>query len=512
MENTGSRASGEQYVTSFSDLQLKIGNIFTPKVWARFAIEEASLFDKWVGGCTVFDPTMGTGQLLEALVEYGLEKGFSIQELPVNQLFGNELNQENHTEALTRFQKHFGLDMSENFQNGDIFDINPRRFDLIFGNPPWQNFNDLPESYKQKTKPLFAQYELIDNPRNLLLGGSRIDIAALVIRRVMDAFLVRHGEAWFFMPLSLLLNDGAHKSFRKYKIGDTYCPPKKVYDFFKTIVFRDVSTRYGLVQFQRNEPPAFPVAYKILNNKIWTPHLAAPIHREDDPLSIYKEKDGRPLSHHQPIRVPKNSIPRQGINTSGANDIFIFKSYHRESATTCLVNEKFELPARFVFPLLTGTNFSPGALTPVAWVLIPHSTDGRPLTPEELNAYPKLKHYLQLHHKKLAARKGTLINSWIRKGIWWALLGVGPYCFSSYKVVWEAYGKKEFRPFLIDGHWQANQSLQAFIPFESKAKAEKILKQLKSPDIEEYLLSMKMEGTMNWAQPGKIKKLLQFDQ
>ncbi|MFW6043033.1 MAG: N-6 DNA methylase [Marinilabiliaceae bacterium] len=511
MADSGTHASGEQYVTPFSDLQLKIGNIFTPKAWARFAIEEGGLFEKWQAGLTIFDPTMGTGQLLEALVDYGLEKGFSIGELPINQLFGNELNRENHNEALTRFRKLFGADMSENFQNGDIFDMKPRKFDLIFGNPPWQNFNDLPDNYKEKIKPLFARYELIDNPRNLLLGGSRIDIAALVIRKVMYDFLVPGGNAWFFMPLSLLLNDGAHQSFRKYKIGDTCCAPKKVYDFYKTVVFRDVSTRYGLVRFQRNELPAFPVPYNILNEKKWVTYLAAPLHREDDPLSIYQGKNARPLSNHQPIRVPGNSVPRQGINTSGANDVFIFKSYQKRSATTCLVDEKTELPSRFVFPLLKGTNFKTGSLNPLAWVLIPHSSDGRPLSPEELNAYPKLKQYLQLHHKKLAARKGTLINSWINKGIWWALLGVGPYNFSSYKVVWEAYGKKEFRPFLVDGHWQANQSLQAFIPFDSKAKAEKVLKQLKNPDIEEYLLSMRMEGTMNWAQPGKIKKLLQFD-
>ncbi|MGM0375779.1 MAG: Eco57I restriction-modification methylase domain-containing protein [Bacteroidota bacterium] len=512
MADTGSRASGEQYVASFSDLQLKIGNIFTPKAWARFAIEEASLFDKWQKGHTIFDPTMGRGQLLEALVEYGLEKGFSLKELPIKLLFGNELNRENHAEALDRFREYFCADMSENFQNGDIFDMKPQSFDLIFGNPPWQNFNDLPASYKEKIKPLFGRYELIDNPRNLLLGGSRIDIAALVIRKVICDFLAPDGEAWFFMPLSLLLNDGAHKSFRKYKAGDTRYAPKKVYDFHNTEVFHSVSTRYGLVQFQKNEPPAFPVPYKILNNNKWANYVAAPLHGQDAPLSIYNEKKARPLSKHQPIMVSKNSVPRQGINTSGANDVFFFKSYQKLSATTCLVNDQIELPDRFVFPLLTGRNFKPGLIKAAAWVLIPYSSDGRPLTKEELNAYPKLKHYLQLHHKKLAGRKGTFINSWIKKGFWWALLGVGPYNFASYKVVWEAYGKKEFKPFIVDGHWQANQSLQAFIPFESKAEAEKVLKQLKAPDIEEYLLSMKMEGTMNWAQPGKIKKLLQFDE
>ena len=79
-----------------------------------------------------------------------------------------------------------------------------------------------------------------------------------------------------------------------------------------------------------------------------------------------------------------------------------------------------------------------------------------------------------------------------------------------YKVVWEAYGKKEFNPIIFEGMWQANQSLQAFIPTRTIVEARDILQKLKNPAIEAYLLSLKMEGTMNWAQPGKIKKLIKY--
>ena len=89
-------------------------------------------------------------------------------------------------------------------------------------------------------------------------------------------------------------------------------------------------------------------------------------------------------------------------------------------------------------------------------------------------------------------------------------MGVGAYNFFDYKIVWEAYGKTSFQPQIVKGHWQANQSLQAFIPLKSMAEAEKILLRLQHKDIEKYLLSLKMEGTMNWAQPGKIKKFIQI--
>ena len=65
-------------------------------------------------------------------------------------------------------------------------------------------------------------------------------------------------------------------------------------------------------------------------------------------------------------------------------------------------------------------------------------------------------------------------------------------------------------PRIVDGTWQANQSLQVFMPMYSRDKAEEILNKLNASQIEQYLLSMNMKGTQNWAQPGKIKKLLRF--
>ena len=89
-------------------------------------------------------------------------------------------------------------------------------------------------------------------------------------------------------------------------------------------------------------------------------------------------------------------------------------------------------------------------------------------------------------------------------------MGVGTYNFVPYKIIWEASGKSTFRPRIIDGHWQANQSLQAFMPMETYEEALLIKNKLQSAHVEQYLLSMKMKGTQSWAQPGKIKHLLSF--
>ena len=52
--------------------------------------------------------------------------------------------------------------------------------------------------------------------------------------------------------------------------------------------------------------------------------------------------------------------------------------------------------------------------------------------------------------------------------------------------------------------------MQAFIPCSTLAEAEDLLDQLEQSNIESYLKSLSVEGTCNWAQPGRIKRFLQF--
>lgn len=492
------------------DKHLKIGAVFTPLIWGEFAIKQFGIFEQWLAGASVFDPTMGTGNLLEALVLYGLQRGYSIDELPTFRLFGNELNSEYFSRAVLKFKEKFGLDMVDNFWNADVLNLSHREFDIVFGNPPWQNFVDLPDRYKAKIKSEFFKYDLVGDSQKLLLGGSRIDIAALIIQKSIKDFLVNNGNAYFFMPLSLLLNDGASQYFRTYKINNTNYAPVVVFDFNGSDVFNGISTRYGLVHFKRDLKCSFPIPYKRYENKNWRDFSAKPLLHPTDPLSILKANASDPLENFRPIVISKESMPRQGVNTCGANKIFFFKDYKQLDNSMCLLNGEIKLPSKYVYPLLVSKNFREDCLKAEKWVLLPYTDDGRPLTPRQVEMEPALWKYLSMHEQFLKSRRGVLIGAWIKKGYWWALLGVGPYSFMPYKVVWEAYGKAQFQPIIVQGNWQANQSLQAFIPTRTLGEAKRILKELKNPAIEAYLLSLKMEGTMNWAQPGKIKKLLRY--
>lgn len=499
-----------------SDKDLQIGDVFTPLKWGEFAIAKFDIFSKWITGASVFDPTMGEGNLLEALITYGLSQGLSIHDLPTNRLFGNELNTVYFNRATSKFSEKYDLDMSNNFTNEDFLRLTPKKYDIVFGNPPWQNFVDLPESYKEQIKSYFFKFDLIGNSQNLLLGGSRIDIAALIIQIALKDFLEQDGEAIIFMPLSLFLNDGANRNFRTYSIGEVKYCVNSIFDFNDEDVFGGIATRYGLTHFIRDKKPQFPVPYFRNENGIWNEYNAKPMFHETDPLSIISKSEGGDFEDIKPLMIKKESSPRQGINTCGANDVYFFDTLNEVNENLVSVSNKSKsniiLPKKFVFPLITSKEFKSGINSPSKWVLLPYNTNGKPLEWKQIQMFPELNQYLEANKEILQGRKGVMLNAMLKRGHWWAMLGVGEYNFFPYKVVWEAYGKTSFNPTVFEGNWQANQSLQAFIPIKTLSEAKRIQEELSDKQIENYLLSLKMEGTMNWAQPGKIKKIIKYEE
>jgi hypothetical protein len=493
-----------------TDTSLAIGDVFTPGEWGRFAVQKYDLLPLWLSGHTFFDPTMGEGNLLESLVMYALEKGHVLETLPIANLYGNELNAGYLEKALMKFKTFFGVDMNDNFTNGDILTFGNRSFDVLFGNPPWGTFADLPEGYKQRIKHQFRAYDLVVDTKKLLLGGSRIDIAALVIQKTIKDNLNRGGLAVFFTPLSILMNDGANEQFRTYRIDDISFAPLSVCDLHGCGVFENVSTRYGLVSIRRNASADFPVPYERYESGRWESSLAKPLFAPTDPLSVYGTNEPAPAFSRPQIRIGRESVPRQGVNSCGANRLFFFEQAQPQAGNLTLVNGTTLLPSEYLHPLLTAKNFCMDATDPAKWVLLPYDRSGKPLDAEAISCEPLLRAYLEECREKLSLRKGSIIQGLIKRGLWWAMLGVGPYCFAPYKIVWEAYGRKYFRPFLFDGRWQVNQSLQAYIPCADRDEAERILAGLKNPEIEEYLRSLGTEGTMNWAQPGKIRRFFDY--
>ena len=335
-----------------------IGAFFTPLLWAKWVIGENKLFEQWMDGAVVFDPTAGEGKFLEAFISTAYDRHVPVTTRMLKRLYGAEKERKFTRNFFSKMKETYGIEFPRNnFTCQDyILSRNTTRADIVVGNPPWQNFNDLPPHYKEVVKPYYFRYHLAPRSRELLLGGSRIDIAAVVIAKCLIENLNENGRAYFFMPLSLLLNGAAHRSFRSYRLGETEFAVERVHDFKNKSIFEGVGTRYGLVAFQRDKKQAFPIPYFEFESGKWIRHSAQPAFRSDDPLSIEREKGNslRIFKSFSKIELPARSKPRQGVNTCGANGVFIFDSIvHLDAITACVSNAEHKdivLPMNIPLP------------------------------------------------------------------------------------------------------------------------------------------------------------------
>lgn len=484
-----------------------IGCVYTPSEWAKWLISKYNIYSDWQSGKSVCDPTGGEGIFIISLLELAVESKVAIDDASLSRLGYIEIDQNAFKTFSAKLCNRFKIEISKlhAYCSDVIIDCPNEKFDILCGNPPWCNFTELPESYKEKIKPHFIKHGLVPNLRNVLLGSTRTDICALILNVTLGKLLKQRGKAYFYIPTSLFFGDDAHRGFREFKTMDRDFSIMNVYEFSTTKVFDGVGTAYCAASFSIDKQNDFPIEYFREMGGDWTNWHARPFKSATDPWRIMEA--GSSFNLNISVNIALSQMPRQGVNTCGANDIFFFDEMPDE------------IPNKYIFPLTTSdvwksNNSNP---TPKKWVLLPYNqATGRPLSPSELLNEHGLHTYLSRHKEILLNRKGTLIQSAIKKGLWWSLLGVGTYSFAPYKIIWQSFGSKKFDPIILGDYenrlWQGNQSMNAFIPSWNKADAIRIRNELQNPDIQSALISLNGGGKCNWAQPGKIKKVLQVNE
>ena len=487
------------------DKSTGIGEVFTPLKWAKWLIDKWDIFDAWINGAHICDPTAGKGAFVLALLDIAHRRGVPVTPERLSRLTLIEINSAHLAWFKKKVKQEFGVDfpVSQLFCQDVVIESHAGKYDILIGNPPWVNFADLPSDYKTRLKPFFLAEGLAPNRPQLLLGSSRIDIAALVLKVVLGKLLKKDGGGYFYLPLSLFFGDGAHEGFRNYSANQRDFAVNTVYEFTATKVFEGVGTSYCCAKFRCDTRQTFPVPYFRELDGEWIERKAVPLKDSENPWRVVRNLDELDTGTTFNINLSPTQKPRQGVNTCGANSVFIFQ------------DKPTHLPDAFLYPLATKEIWRQDAVSPHKWILLPyHRQTGKPLTQHQIEQHAHLKEYLHSAEETLRSRKGTFLRSAIDRGYWWGLLGVGPYSFAPFKVMWEAYGKSRFTPVVlscVDGQaWQGNQSMHAFIPCWSEEAAYRVKNALENPEIPMLLRQLNGAGKCNWAQPGKIKKILSF--
>lgn len=341
-------------------------------------------------------------------------------------------------------------------------------FDLIAGNPPWVNWEALPQGYRDDTKPLWVDYGLFSlSGTEARYGGGKKDISMLMTYVAIDKYLKNEGKLCFVITQTLFKTLGAGDGFRRFKLGEKG-PPFKIEqldDMVNLKPFEGATNRTAVVTAIKGAQTIYPLTYLV-----WKKLFKGSISM-DFTFDEVLQKTKRSILKAQPIddknlRSPWISLrPKalsatrkvigislyqafEGANSGGANGIYwvnIFPSKNNFIEIENLYNigkkkikaTRAEVETKLIYPLLRGRDVSRWHAKPSAWQIVaqdPKKRKGYETDWMENNC-PKTKAYFVNFEKELRAR--AAFKKYQEKSPFWSQYNIGPYTFAPYKVVWK---------------------------------------------------------------------------
>lgn len=348
-------------------------------------------------------------------------------------------------------------------------------FDYIVGNPPWVNWESLPEDYRQDSKKLWIKHGLFPHSgMDTILGKGKKDISMLMTYEAMDSYLRDGGKLAFVITQSVFKTAGAGQGFRRFRLGSgTFIKPVHVDDLSSFQCFEGVTNRTAVVVLQKGQPVKYPVPYTFwqktavgktigydsnleevegMTRRIRM--LAAPV-KAEDPTSSWLTARPKALAAIQKVLGPSDYTAHAGVYSGGANGVFWLKILEQRPDGILIVQnitegtkrdvpqvEPTEIEPDLVYPLLRGRDVKRWQARPSAHILMVQDPKTRQGIDEEIMQvkYPHTWAYLKRFEPILRERKSQSVRRLMEIGAFYSMFAVGDYTFNPYKVVWTRVG------------------------------------------------------------------------
>jgi hypothetical protein len=382
------------------------------------------------------------------------------------------------------------------------------RVDFVAGNPPWINWESLPEEYRQSTAPLWKEYDLFRHKGyKAKLGGGKDDISILFVYVAHNCYLADNGRLGFVLTQSVFKTKGGGEGFRAfhYDVGSKrwFLPPLSVHDFSDFQPFEGATNRTAVIVVGKtNKPFKYPVDYVLWKRK------AKGVITQDSTLREVIDSTSRKTLSAQPVDP---SAPTSAWLTASSNAIAgiqkvvgpsSYKAYagvctwlngvfwvrlveHLRDGNLLIENlhdigkikvERIQAAVEpdLIYPLLRGREVTRWKAEGDAYIILANLTDKLAGIPEAemRREYPKTYAYLKRFEDKLRKRSG--LKLYFQPGDpFYSLYNVGPYTIKPWKVVWNridtklqavVVGTKEGKPIL-------GQETHTFVTLDSCTEA-----------------------------------------
>jgi SAM-dependent methyltransferase len=273
------------------------------------------------------------------------------------------------------------------------------RFDYVAGNPPWVNWESLPEEYRRESLPLWHYHGMIP-PGGLksIMGHSKMDISMLMTYVAADQYLKEDGKLGFIITQSVFKTIGAGQSFRRFVLGSgTPVAVTSVDDLIDLQPFEGATNRTAVVILQRGRKTKYPIPYSTwrktvsgripedatLDEAVAFCHIrqfiAQPVD-EKDTTSTWLSGRPRALSAVKKVLGSSYCQAHAGAYTGGTNAVYWFEIVGRrpdglivvsnltERAKRQVENVQTAIESDLLYPLLRGSDAQRWQATPSAWI------------------------------------------------------------------------------------------------------------------------------------------------
>jgi SAM-dependent methyltransferase len=355
------------------------------------------------------------------------------------------------------------------------------KFDYIVGNPPWVNWESLPDDYRVSLIPLYQdRYRLFPHTGfRARHGSAKMDISTLMLYVVADVLLKPAGRLGFVITQSVFKTD-AGKGFRRFSIskGEGKETPVRITyvdDMVSLNPFEGAANRTATLVLQKGKSTSYPVQYTVWRKLTGSrfnydstveevqaatkrlPFVAEPVD-DNDPTSAWLCARRRSLAAIRKVIGKSDYTAHEGVNSGGANAVYwVQKSGVRPNGLTIISNitegakvkvDQVTKPVEtdLLYPLLRARDVHRWKAASSAWIIVPQDRSDFKHGYPELRFqkdYPKAYEYVRSFRDVLANRIAYQKYLAPSGEPWYSLYDIKNYTFSPWKVVWTRVGHIE---------------------------------------------------------------------
>lgn len=345
--------------------------------------------------------------------------------------------------------------------------------DCVVGNPPWVNWEHLPDEYRRSTMPLWDYYNLFpkrEKAMETILGAAKYDISMLMTYVAVDRYLRRGGKLGFVLSQSLFKSSAAGQGFRRFILPDgTSFGPLVVEDMVELKPFEGAANRTVVAVFSKGRVVRYPVSYQYWRKRgggrgssigFDTPYEevtkekitfqiqhAVPID-PSDPTSAWLTAKPKSLFVLHKLSGRSEYVGRKGV-TCSVNGVFWISVHSKRPGGLVIVANVVErakkevastqaaIEADLIYPLVRGRDVSRWHVNIDLSVLLTHKKGMRlKAIPEDemKKGHPKTWGYLTRFEAVL--RKSGIYRRYFKStDPFYSVFNIGDYTFAPHKVV-----------------------------------------------------------------------------